>query len=383
MPRDIHVVILGGCGFLGQHVVAELLTEKNKDNQEGNSNKGHCIIKDIKVIDVKPFTVDCLTSQREDGKTVDYQVCDIRDFENLKEKLKGVSAVINCAAITPDFSKEDLGYGDRMQQVNVQGVKNIVKACQELDIQALIHTSTVTVKMGGKRLLEHTETLSPDMSEDELILGDYARGRLKAERIVLDAHGTKSNNGVTLNSVVLRPPLLYGEGDTSFVPLVYNLAKAEGNRMPSIGNPEAFLQAAYAGNVAVAHVCALKHMMSDEKPSLQTCGGLPVYVTDDTPPNNLSALTTPFLNHVGFEPSLELSYWTVSLHLYWANLKSKIGLQTDGQESCLLTWPLHHLAGTIAVVSRMRAELCLGYNPSYTWEQALKKSNLYYSHQLN
>ncbi|XP_068218054.1 uncharacterized protein [Palaemon carinicauda] len=391
MALDINVVVIGGCGFLGQHIVAELLNEKeNPAKGTGNEpdvNK-QMIFKDIKVLDVKSFNKDLLTGQRQDAETVTYEVCDVRDFSDLKEHLKGHSVVINCAVVSPDFLKEDLGSGEHMHLVNVEGTRNIIKACQETGVTALVHISSLCVNMGGKRLIEHTESLSPEVSEDDLVLGDYARGRLKAEGMVLEASETASANGTKLKTVALRPPVLYGEGDSSFVPLIHKLAKAAGCKMPSIGNPAAFTQAAYAGNVATACICAIKHLLTDEgRSNLHTCNGLPVYVTDDTPPNNLVDLASPFLGHTNIEPSAKDHYWTVTLSLYWNDLmnsiKAKIGLSGEGEEHALPTWALHQFAGTITVVSRMRAELCLGYAPPYSWEQALKRSNLYYSRCLN
>lgn len=59
----------------------------------------------------------------------------------------------------------------------------------------LVHTSTLAVKMGGQKLMEHTESLTPHISEDALILGDYARGRVRAEELVLEAHDGPTQTG--------------------------------------------------------------------------------------------------------------------------------------------------------------------------------------------
>lgn len=82
----------------------------------------------------------------------------------------------------------------------VAGVKNLVEACQRCGVRALVHNSTVAVKMGGARVLEHTETLTPAVPEEKLILGDYARTRLRGEEVVLAAHGTPTHTGQPLRS---------------------------------------------------------------------------------------------------------------------------------------------------------------------------------------
>lgn len=40
---------------------------------------------------------------------------------------------------------------------------------------------------------------------------------------------------------------MFGEGDNAFVPVVLRLARAGGDRIPSIGSPGAFIQMAYVG----------------------------------------------------------------------------------------------------------------------------------------
>ncbi|XP_042236248.1 3 beta-hydroxysteroid dehydrogenase/Delta 5--_4-isomerase-like isoform X3 [Homarus americanus] len=331
---------LGGSGFLGQHVVFELQKEAQKmhkgkgtpQNSEGEvtaktaeeTNRLRCI-KEIRVLDVKPYN-PCL------------------------------------------------------------GIKNVVSACCRSGVRALIHTSTLSVKVAGTKLLGHTETLTPHIAENNLTLGNYARMRLRAEEIVLGAHDMCTDTGDILQTIVLRPPLLYGEGDPSFVPYILRLASASGNRLPSVGNPAAFLQAAYAGNLGVAHVYALKHLLNGPAGGVQGCGGLPMYVTDDTPPNNLPGLAEPFLHHLHLQPSRNTSYWVLYLLLIlsslWAFVWSLLGYNSEGIPSSLPLLPLHRSASTIIVVSRMRAELHTGYTPAYTWEEARQRSNSYYTKNL-
>ncbi|XP_042236246.1 3 beta-hydroxysteroid dehydrogenase/Delta 5--_4-isomerase-like isoform X1 [Homarus americanus] len=391
---------LGGSGFLGQHVVFELQKEAQKmhkgkgtpQNSEGEvtaktaeeTNRLRCI-KEIRVLDVKPYN-PCLVPPAGASTKVVFQKCDVRDLTQLTKAVEGAAAIINCSAVTPNLLREDLGCDDHMYQVNVDGIKNVVSACCRSGVRALIHTSTLSVKVAGTKLLGHTETLTPHIAENNLTLGNYARMRLRAEEIVLGAHDMCTDTGDILQTIVLRPPLLYGEGDPSFVPYILRLASASGNRLPSVGNPAAFLQAAYAGNLGVAHVYALKHLLNGPAGGVQGCGGLPMYVTDDTPPNNLPGLAEPFLHHLHLQPSRNTSYWVLYLLLIlsslWAFVWSLLGYNSEGIPSSLPLLPLHRSASTIIVVSRMRAELHTGYTPAYTWEEARQRSNSYYTKNL-
>ncbi|KAK8747165.1 hypothetical protein OTU49_016652, partial [Cherax quadricarinatus] len=358
--EELTVVVLGGSGFLGQHVVSELLTEaqkmsaavdvsqevaaadtetetkietemKTEARVEDKTKASHrCCIKEIRVLDVKPYQ-PCTVSPAGEPAKVLYQKCDVRDLSQLTEALAGVAAVINCSAVTPDFTRDDMGCDHYMQEVNVDGVMNVVKACCQAGVSVLVHTSDVSVKMGGIKLLEHTETLTPSTPEKDLLLGDYARMRLRAEGMVLAAHGTPTSTG----------------------------------------------------NVAVAHVCALLHLVSGDNEGMRRCGGLPVYVSDDTPPNNLQGLAEPFLLPLGLLPSKNLSYWIVSFMIMlaslWAFTCSLLGIKRKNKQSSLPSLFFHRFASTITVVNRMRAELCLGYTPPYSWGQSQERSNSYYA----
>lgn len=78
---------------------------------------------------------------------------------------------------------------------DIAGVKNLVAACQAAGVRVLVHTSSVAVVMGGVRLLEHTEPLSPEVTDSQLVLGEYAVDRRRAEEVVLSAHGSTAHNG--------------------------------------------------------------------------------------------------------------------------------------------------------------------------------------------
>lgn len=134
--------------------------------------------------------------------------------------------------------------------------------------------------------------------------------------------------------------------------------------------------------MAEAHVCALRKLMSGTVNPLEDCGGLPVYVTDNTPPHNLPGLVQPFLESFNVQPSKMLPYCWVSIILLlaalWTALWSMLGVTGGKGNSSLPTRVLHRYAGTVTVVSRMRAEISLRYSPPYSWPQARERSTQYY-----
>lgn len=70
-----------------------------------------------------------------------------------------------------------------------------MSVCHATGVRVLVHTSSAAVVMGGVRLLEHTEPLTPEVKDSQLILGEYAVDRRRGEEEVLSAHGSSAHDG--------------------------------------------------------------------------------------------------------------------------------------------------------------------------------------------
>lgn len=70
-----------------------------------------------------------------------------------------------------------------------------MSACHAVGVRVLVYTSTAEVVMGGRRLLEHTEPLTPEVTDSQLVLGEYAVDRRRSEEMVLAAHGSTAHDG--------------------------------------------------------------------------------------------------------------------------------------------------------------------------------------------
>lgn len=82
----LKVLVIGGCGFIGSHIVDKLLAA------------GH----DVRVLDRRPEAF------RENLPQVDYRFGDFTDSFQLLEAMEGVNAVIHCASVTvPSTSNID------------------------------------------------------------------------------------------------------------------------------------------------------------------------------------------------------------------------------------------------------------------------------------
>ncbi len=185
------VILTGATGFLGAHILCELL--------KSYSGKICCLMrgkgkmtaeKRLKSLFFYYFEED-LDKYADRVTVIDGDITKKADFE----KLKSIKAdtFINCAANVKHFSK-----GTDIEDVNYHGVQNIIEFCEQMGVR-LVHVSTMSV--GGMYLDRPGEVTS--LKENMLYCGQvqgskYTAAKFMAERAVLES----AANG--LNAKIMR-----------------------------------------------------------------------------------------------------------------------------------------------------------------------------------
>lgn len=116
-----HVLVTGGCGMLGHHIVNMLLQRHPATR--------------IAVLDLRT------TDNRNPSPNVSYHDGDISDavyVDSIFAKLKP-DAVIHTASPNPHAARPLL------DKVNIQGTKNLIKASQDNGVKAFVYTSSASV----------------------------------------------------------------------------------------------------------------------------------------------------------------------------------------------------------------------------------------------
>lgn len=155
------ILVTGAFGSVGSHLIPLLIQENHDVRCFGLRNK-----KSMKIV-------------RKVKNDVEIFFGDIRNLEDVEKAVKGQELVIHLAAIVPPrFTYEGVNYS---REVNVDGVKNIIKAIEGLGKQApkLIFPSSVAIygdvrKRGACILNEEDE---PQPNADDL----YAQQKVLAE----------------------------------------------------------------------------------------------------------------------------------------------------------------------------------------------------------
>eukprot|EP00878_Enallax_costatus_P015429 GHUV01016162.1.p1 GENE.GHUV01016162.1~~GHUV01016162.1.p1 ORF type:complete len:269 (+),score=74.49 GHUV01016162.1:482-1288(+) len=213
-------LVVGGAGFLGKHIVRQLLDTGRYD---------------VRVFDIR----DC------DILGTDMRVGDIRKLEDVVSVAQGVDVVIHVATATP--TSENALNKQLMDDVNVKGTANVVEACKRNNISSLVYTSSASVVFDGSDLVGVDESLPYTRKPMDY----YTETKVAGEKLVLAAHSP------SLAVVALRPSGIFGEGDTVMVPTLVRQAKA-GKMKYIIGNGKNVWDFTYVGNVAQAHILVRK-----------------------------------------------------------------------------------------------------------------------------
>ncbi|CAJ1076324.1 LOW QUALITY PROTEIN: 3 beta-hydroxysteroid dehydrogenase type 7 [Xyrichtys novacula] len=336
-------LITGGCGFLGRHLLRILL--EKEDNLE-----------EIRVFD--KHTDSSLTGLSTESTKVVVIQGDITDYSSVLEASQGVDVVIHTASLVDVWHKvpETLIYA-----VNVTGTENVISACVECGIQSLLYTSSMEV-IGPNIKGDHFIRGSEDTPYNIYHTMPYPKSKAKAERIVLEANGTKVKGGECLYTCSLRPTGIYGEGH-ELIKDFYKQGVQRGGLIIGGVPDETEHGRVYAGNVAWMHVLAARALR--ERP--QTVGGEAFFCYDDSPYESYENFNMLFLSAFNFRrvrmPFMVLWFLAVLNDLL------RFIMKPFTNYTPLLNGYTFAVASTSFTVSTDKALRHFQYRPLFDWEQ--------------
>src|SRR5437899_6246504 len=197
----MRVGLTGANGFVGRHLVARLLLARHEVRA---------------LISERPGAEKELPGS---GTDVDIRRVDVRQPETLRGAFDGCDAVVHTVAI-PTERKQ------RFAEVNVAGVAHVVAEARRAGVRRIVHMSA----LGG-------DPASPY---------PYLRSKGEGQALV---------TGSGIPYVVLRPSLLFGEGDDFFPRLAFSLYFPI---VPVPGDGKARFQPVHVDDIAQALVAALE-----------------------------------------------------------------------------------------------------------------------------
>ncbi|MEJ7911629.1 MAG: NAD-dependent epimerase/dehydratase family protein [Chitinophagaceae bacterium] len=176
------ILVTGGTGFLGAYIIQNLVAR----NLE---------VRAIKRSSSLPFFISASVLQK-----VEWVNSDVLDVVGLDEAMQGCYAVIHAAAIV-SFNAADR---QAMEQVNIEGTRNVVNAAIENNIDRFVHISSVAAlgRTTSREMISESKSWEENKNTTQ-----YARTKHHAELEVWRGFSEG------LNGVILNPSTILGFGN--------------------------------------------------------------------------------------------------------------------------------------------------------------------------
>ncbi|WP_372880642.1 2-alkyl-3-oxoalkanoate reductase [Psychromonas sp.] len=187
---------------------------------------------------------------------------DITDKQSLIDAMRGCDLVFHVASKAGVWGSKESYFNP-----NVSGTENIISACQALNINRLVYTSTPSVTFSG----EDENGIDESQPYAHNFLNFYGLSKAIAEKKVLAA------NSAALKTVALRPHLIWGPGDPHLVPRV--LQRAKSGRLKLLGKTDKLVDSIYIDNAVYAHLLAAVEISAAQP----NCAGKAYFVSNDQP----------------------------------------------------------------------------------------------------
>jgi len=218
-----NILVTGGGGFLGGAIVKMLLEKKCRVRSFSRS-----YYPELASIGVEQFQGD------------------LEDKTSVEKACKDIDLVFHVAAKAGVWGK----YSD-YYRTNVTGTLNIIDACKNNKVPKLIYTSSPSVIFDGTDM----EGVNESCPYPAKYNAHYPKTKALAEQAVRAV----SDNLLT---VILRPHLIWGPGDSHLVPRIISRA----NQLVIVGNGKNVVDTVYIDNAAYAHILAAEKL--DENPGI-------------------------------------------------------------------------------------------------------------------
>ncbi|KAI1356503.1 C-3 sterol dehydrogenase/C-4-like protein [Xylaria sp. FL0043] len=230
------VLVIGGCGFLGHHVVNLLLRDWKCE---------------VSVIDLK-----CQRNRRPDSDGVEYVEADITDSDGLLKAMGRLKPDVVIHTASPPAQGATAVSDEIFYKVNVEGTRAVIAVCQQNGVKALVYTSSASVISDNKSDLINANEEYP-VIRGKLQSEYYSETKAHAEQLVLEANRAQDSDLLT---TAIRPSGIFGEGDMQLVYHAIGVYKA-GNDKVQVGLNTNMFDFTYVENVAHAHLLAARALL--------------------------------------------------------------------------------------------------------------------------
>jgi nucleoside-diphosphate-sugar epimerase len=176
----VNVLVTGATGFVGAAIAKRLLVE---------GDTVHALVRDAS----RAESLAAAGARLFTGS--------IGDPNQIASAARECKLVVHAAAVASHRATRDA-----LRWTNVAGTENVLNAARHVGVARVVHLSCADVTLSG----EERHGWNEDRTPQGALLDEHARSKRLAEDLALSAAGVEV--------CALRPPLIWGVGDTTTLP---------------------------------------------------------------------------------------------------------------------------------------------------------------------
>ncbi|KAL9612178.1 MAG: hypothetical protein Q9167_003214 [Letrouitia subvulpina] len=345
------VLVIGGCGFLGYHIVNQLAKEAIQ----------------VSVLDLRTNINRVIGVSYYDG--------DISSFNSVYNVINQVKPQIIIHTASPLAGTNNSSLYHR---VNVEGTRNLIGvAGQTKCVKVLVYTSSASVVHDGVSDLFNADESFPVLytpQQTEI----YSHTKALAEDLVLAA-----NRKHGMLTAAIRPAGIFGEADSQMIPGMMR-ALEEGKQKFQLGDNKNMFDFTYVQNVVHGHLLAAKRLLEASVPGTETDHGNRVdgeafFITNDQPCHFWDFTHAVWL--VGGDQTKAKDIWVVpkGLGLFIAAIIEWIvWIFSFGRKEPTLTRKKIRFSTMTRTYNIQKAKDRLGYEPVVNLQDGIRRAVWWY-----
>ena len=280
-----NVLVVGGSGFIGSHLVERLASKGYKLRALARKNSDTRFMRSL---------------------GVELYAGDLLEPDSLNPAFNGVDTVFCLVNVKPS-GKTSLEYLNQLNLLHTEGTRNLLMACKTNKVSRLIFLSSVAA-IGYKKNAVIYNELSPEEPIDS-----YGRAKLKAENILRQG---MLDSGVKI--AILQPPGVFGERGLGSLGKI--IAFTEKGLVPVLGSGKNRQSLAYVGNVVNQVIFAAEHPESSGK----------TYIVTDARAYAVNELVAEVSQVIGAMPfKMHIPVWPILFFTSILNFLSRIFLRKE------------------------------------------------------
>jgi 2-alkyl-3-oxoalkanoate reductase len=236
----MHVLVTGCGGFLGAEICRQLVARG--DRVRGLARSDYPALR---------------------AASVELVRGDIQDRNAVMQACRGVDVVVHTAALAGVWGPYATYHG-----INVVGTEQVIDACKQQQVGALVFTSSPSVTFDGR----DQRGIDESAAYPKRWLCAYPQTKAIAEQKVLQA-----DHRGGLRTCALRPHLIWGEDDPHLLPRL--VTRARQGRLRQVGPGSNRIDTIHVVNAAYAHLLAIDRLTESSGSLVDRAAGRAYFIT--------------------------------------------------------------------------------------------------------